>query len=674
MIYYFDDAMDGVRDRFNTSYLETGEFNDILRHFDTVPSDLDSLFSNDDKVVIFYHDSMPDARSIENWIDGQPSVSFIQFSDGVDFCRDYNAADDEYADSWTMKKKLFYEHLGGFLRAYRNGERSLEHFLEYELPEVNEETADSEEVRFVFDTESPDIGHPSETEEFVRSNIYGKTTVVFDLDALSPEFVSYMAKYIRLSIHSIGSGALASFVFVGEQTFDHYLVEYRKTQSHEALLWVGSTFIEKNGRPLDEVITSDFVIDRLTPQEYINDFLKCLKVAPNAEVGNHSIANYWGAYVIARHIAGFETQAQEIYLQALEQDALYLKYLIVDRIRSMSDIINILNGSGDSVEFDVEPLQMNRRPKVLLVDDQDDIWTNVIEALLPEADLTVIGKSNDLINSDNESGFLTPEANRILDTREFDLILLDLRLGGVLEESIVNGEDCSGMRILRRITDKNPGQQVIMFTSSNKAWNLKKALTMAAGYYIKESPLQPFNEDETLQNLEDFLTTIESCLEYKDLKNIVKNIQTSENVEFRDEYRDPEEKSKEVRRQLGIVKTMALSQSREVGTRGRNWTYVYIALFQVLEIAKRLSPDFQPTNPGNRNNDQNRSLVNLVVNLLPAMDRQAYRTLLHVHNSLRAELVHRETPRHATYDEFKDLWSVVYDILVRLSYPLEEGI
>lgn len=666
MIYYFDDAIDGVRDKFDTRYLEQGLFKDILRQFKVVPSDLDSLFEGDDEVVIFYHDSMPGADNVGEWIDDNPSVSNIQFSDGVNFGKEYTP--DE--DAWALKKKLFYEHLGGFLWAYKNGVRSLEHFLEYEISETTEDTVNSAGSNYVFVNNFP-IRNPRETETFVKAEISGKSNVIFDLDALSPEFVSYMAKYIRLSLHSIGSAALASFVFAGEHPFDHYLSEYKESQSHEALLWVGSTFVEKNGRSLVEVVDGGMPVDSLTPEKYINDFLKSLKVAPNSAVGNHSIANYWGAYVIGCHIAGFETQAQEIYMQALERDALYLKYLIVDRIRSVRDLANIISRTDATVEFDVEPLQLEGNPSVLLVDDQDDIWTEVIRALMPGANLTVIGKSNGMINSDEEAGFLTSEANRVLDTEEFDLILLDLRLGGVLEESTVNGDDCSGMRILRRITDRNPGQQVIMFTSSNKAWNLKKALTMAAGYYIKESPLQPFNEDETLQNLEDFLATVESCLKYKDLKDVVKDIRVSEHVEFRDEYRDPEGKSEEVRRQLGTVKTMALSQSREVGNRGRNWTYVYIALFQVLEIVKRLSPDFQPDNPGNRDNKQNQFLVNLIANMLPLEDRQAYRSYLRDHNGLRAELVHRETPRYATYSEFLNLWRIVYHVLHKLSYPLE---
>lgn len=696
MVYYFDDAKDGVRDTFDTSYLKTGKFNDILRHFYTIPSDLDSIFEGDDEVVIFYHDSMSDVNMVKRWIKGQPSVSYIQFSDGVDFGQEYTPADEEYADSWTLKKKLFYEHLGGFLWAYKNGVRSLEHFLEYEMPAVNETSAAtemptttemaaaSENSIYVLDRENPNIRKPQKTEVFVRTEISGKSIVIFDLDALSPEFVGYMATYIRLSIHTAGSGALASFVFAGEDSFVHYLSKYRESQSHEVLLWVGSTFVEKKGKSLDEVIANAELGITLTPQRYINDFLKNLKVSPNAEVGNHSIANYWGAYVIARHIAEFEWQAQEIYMKALKKDALYLKYLIADRIRKVEDINNILNGSAASVKF-VDPLKLKWNPKVLLIDDQDDIWTDVIEALMPEADLTVIGKSKSLINSDKESMFLTKKAQSIINYNDdFDLILLDLRLGGVLEEEIVNGDDCSGMKILKEITDRNPGQQVIMFTSSNKAWNLKNALIMAAGYYIKESPLQPFNEEETFQNLNDFLSTIKSCLNYRDLKNVVKGIQDAENLEFNNKYRGAENRSVEVRSQLGIVKTMALSKSREVGESSKDWTFVYIALFQILEIVKRLSPNFDPTDPGNKEKDPKRNLVNLIVSILPNWGKEVYEVVsdedgkkkitykdcLFEHNGIRGKLVHKGTDKHATYNEFVYLWKIV-DYILRSLAPDE---
>lgn len=51
-------------------------------------------------------------------------------------------------------------------------------------------------------------------------------------------------------------------------------------------------------------------------------------------------------------------------------------------------------------------------------------------------------------------------------------------------------DDMSGMNILKRIKQVNPGNQVIIFTASSKSWNLKALMDNGADeYYLKESPL-----------------------------------------------------------------------------------------------------------------------------------------------------------------------------------------
>ena len=48
-----------------------------------------------------------------------------------------------------------------------------------------------------------------------------------------------------------------------------------------------------------------------------------------------------------------------------------------------------------------------------------------------------------------------------------------LRLNGAAEDGQLVPEEFSGYKVLRRIKELNRGNQVIMLTASNKAWNLK---------------------------------------------------------------------------------------------------------------------------------------------------------------------------------------------------------
>lgn len=655
MIYLIDDYMP------QNGELNFDEYSTCLKTFKFVPDDEDDMWQ-DNYAIFFYHSSLEEADVVRDFIDDY-KVPYIAFSGAL------NDEPEEFSSGWSMPRNTFYSNLKSFLERYkRDNNICVKNFFDKDTITVKAEIGmpgDKEIIRFnkEFLSDNPvDINKPSDVEEFVKNHIKEKKYIVFDLDCetLSPNKIFYLGAYIRLSLDTIKEAALVPFIFVGENDFIYYINKFREKECQDILLWAGSTF--RNNK--DKGIFKD--IPLFIPDDYINGFLKHLKINPKGITGNHSIANYWGAYVIARHITGFKEKAQEIYMKALEKDALYLKYLIADRIRSVNDINNILNGIANEVKF-IEPLQLNEKlkekPKVLLVDDQDDIWTDVIQALMPAADLTVIGKKNGRIDSNQESNFLTNEAKYILN-KKFDLILLDLRLGGVAEESIVNGDECSGMKILKEITDKNPGQQVIMFTSSNKAWNLKKALSMAAGYYIKESPLQPFSEDETIQNLEDFKSTIKSCWHYRKLKDVIDQMKSLNDLKFKDEHRDAKDNSKAVRDQLDIVRTMAISQSREIESQGKNWTFVYIALFQVLEIVKRLNYKYNPNDPGNRENDKEKFLCELILNLLRYNKR--YEKGLRYHNNLRAKLVHRRNNPTDTYPEFLNLWDLVYDILKEL--------
>lgn len=95
----------------------------------------------------------------------------------------------------------------------------------------------------------------------------------------------------------------------------------------------------------------------------------------------------------------------------------------------------------------------------------------------------------------------------------YDVIFLDLRLLSAEENRELAPDDMSGMNILKRIKQVNPGNQVIIFTASSKSWNLKALMDNGADeYYLKESPLYHFTEKESLANARHLIYAINSCL------------------------------------------------------------------------------------------------------------------------------------------------------------------
>ena len=108
-------------------------------------------------------------------------------------------------------------------------------------------------------------------------------------------------------------------------------------------------------------------------------------------------------------------------------------------------------------------------------------------------------------------------------------------MNGVAEEDTLRPDDFSGMKILKAVKEQNKGNQVIMFTASNKAWNMKALLDAGAdGYYIKESPEYSFPILYSESNAREFCASIEQCLKngylrkvYHKIKRIKQLIQES---------------------------------------------------------------------------------------------------------------------------------------------------
>ena len=107
-----------------------------------------------------------------------------------------------------------------------------------------------------------------------------------------------------------------------------------------------------------------------------------------------------------------------------------------------------------------------------------------------------------------------------VESGKYDLIFLDLRMNGVSEEGTLDPEEFSGMKILKAIKMQNKGNQVIMFTASNKAWNMKALLDAGAdGYYIKESPEYSFPASYSDSNARELCVSITQCLGNGYLRN-----------------------------------------------------------------------------------------------------------------------------------------------------------
>lgn len=95
------------------------------------------------------------------------------------------------------------------------------------------------------------------------------------------------------------------------------------------------------------------------------------------------------------------------------------------------------------------------------------------------------------------------------DDTQVPIYVIDLRL----HDDDFNATDLSGLQILKYIKKKNRGNQVVIFTASNKSWNMQVSLIdgHATAYVIKESPEHTTSAQDTRDLYDEFSRAIQKC-------------------------------------------------------------------------------------------------------------------------------------------------------------------
>ena len=162
--------------------------------------------------------------------------------------------------------------------------------------------------------------------------------------------------------------------------------------------------------------------------------------------------------------------------------------------------------------------------KVLLIDDNyKKGWFSIFKSLFKN--------SNDLQLDNLEINFRTLNRDQIVEATynkvicentgsiNYDVLILDFRLHSS-DNNELNIDLISGMQILKKLKKFNPGIQVIIFSATNKTWNLQALQNAGAdGFIIKESTNNNYETGFTKQSIEKMLQSINDCLENIFLKD-----------------------------------------------------------------------------------------------------------------------------------------------------------
>jgi len=382
----------------------------------------------------------------------------------------------------------------------------------------------------------------------------------------SPVLSLKIGLHIRLSIDELRDKALIPLLFVSASSLNSIIIE-SKFYCH-ILASKGAYFSTFD--TIEKIKLELSAIEGISQNEYRTCFLDIIKVTDDEKTGRHSLANIWGAHSMDK-AANTDALINNHDFQQ-NKAKLYFKYVSAFHKLNLFSvkIVGRLNlGKAKTINA--------ANKKILLIDDEAEKgWETVLRKIFKTSSLEDFVVIKEKVK--DYDSLSAGSKNRIENT-PFDLYLIDLRLNGKEEENILKTGDFSGMKILQKIKNDNPGNQVIIFSASNKVWNLKALLDAGAdGYYMKESPEFGFSTEFSEQNYSRFQEDVKSCFKRDFLKKLYGSYQTIlQTIDSLTTY--PNDFKAELKNQFQLFWDMILHAKTDI-----QFANSYVTLYLVIEL------------------------------------------------------------------------------------------
>ena len=223
----------------------------------------------------------------------------------------------------------------------------------------------------------------------------------------------------------------------------------------------------------------------------------------------HDQANKWGVYRLLKFLNhfGITNKAFEKYGSDLSNNDLFFKKLINKELEDNK----WKNQNADNKKLG----KINKlNYQIGLIDDQAKYgWTEIFKYLFKNSQVFTFTSVKDFEDVKEE-------------WNKFDIIILDLRLDGDRETSLL-----SGNQLLEKIKIKSPEVPVIISTASNKYNNLLDSIYYGAhDYWVKETYELGVMFDDNIENSNKLLDSIDKCILWnKEKRPIIERLIQLEN-------------------------------------------------------------------------------------------------------------------------------------------------
>lgn len=257
-------------------------------------------------------------------------------------------------------------------------------------------------------------------------------------------------------------------------------------------------------------------------------FLDRFVLAPPAKYGDrHSIANEWASLRWANLL-----QRKNIKMSEMK-DMLFFKLMQARLGKEQKFSTSWFKNNPDieKVHF-----KNNKKFKIALIDDEyDKGWEDLLSYVFKES-----SKQEFYVFKDFGEGIsreqLLERICQFADNVEADCYLLDLRLHEDDSKPGTNPADITGHKVSKYLMDSNKGNRVVVFTASNKVWNLKTEIDeiKASGYVIKESPEQLCSRKTTKMGFENLVNEVRNACYQSYIKKYITFIEKQDVHELDD--------------------------------------------------------------------------------------------------------------------------------------------
>lgn len=297
---------------------------------------------------------------------------------------------------------------------------------------------------------------------------------------------------------------------------------------------------------------------------------------------SHSVVNEWAIFQWANIIDAEQNNELKKVFKTVETN-LFFKYL-----KTIYPVCPTEKLSKHELKID-----FNGKPRVLLIDDESHKgWCKLFAFLLRDTNSIYTDYIGDGFKYLSRKEIIDKSIQKIIED-DIDVIIMDFRLHPD-DINFQSSHDVTGLKLLKEIKKLNPGIQVIVFSATNKVWNLQALQKAGAdSFIIKVSPENKVEVDFSKDSIFTMMESLKVCFNKGFLKKIFKLFQPLYNHVESIKGLKPESYSNKNYPvpQGNIIKYFELLKSCKILLLS-NWTELNLAFLQLILIIEDLVKTF----------------------------------------------------------------------------------